>query len=117
MGLTTQWLLLTLIVQFMGNIIYPHKHENGYITRFMKKLVRAPRETFSLFRLAQMLFFLFNERVIYSTPYHLSYYIPVIILYLDDIFSEDDDTWKRRFRTAKNKIKWKMKLPQTQPQS
>ena len=40
------------------------------------------------------------------------YWIPFSALYVDDLVSTiDKDKWKKRWSSAKNKIKWKMVLP------
>lgn len=42
----------------------------------------------------------------------LLFWGPVILVVLDDYFFGDDDAWKRRWEGVKNKIKWKMDLPE-----
>jgi len=42
----------------------------------------------------------------------LVYWLPFVALYADDLLSTiDKDKWKKRWSSAKNKIKWKMTLP------
>lgn len=36
----------------------------------------------------------------------------MILLYLDDRFTGDDDRWKKFKESVRNRVKWKMKLPQ-----
>lgn len=34
----------------------------------------------------------------------------IAVLYIDDLITGDTDKWKRLWKAAKNKIKWKMKI-------
>lgn len=102
-------------------VLHPDKLEQGKITRVMKKLVKFPIDfylaTFGVFRIAQMIAFYFVDEYIWHSPHESADFIFIIVLYLDDIYFNDDDKWKKRWQTLKNKIKWKMTLPQAQHES
>lgn len=46
------------------------------------------------------------------TVAELFYYLMVTLLFLDDYVTGGDDDWRKRWQEVRNKVKWKMELPQ-----
>ena len=48
----------------------------------------------------------------YTLLSSLAFWLLQAGLYLDDLLTgDDDDRWRRRWESLKNKVKWKMRLP------
>lgn len=113
------WLVLSLMVQIMCPMLNPRGHQRG-------KILTAPlRKTFpKLFdhffcRLFQIfiLFGVYTVMKIVGLPEAVAgpiYFILLILLYLDDYFTNDDNH-KKWWAEVRNKIKWKMELPAPVP--
>lgn len=115
MPITTSLLCLGMFVQiFVGAIHqFGRKSGKGKLTRLYAKLVRKsywPPTAFRTFW--QLLPMLTVELSLIWLPEQTfryiagTYWIIVIVLYMDDYFFGDDDQWKRRWEATKNKIKW-----------
>lgn len=107
------WFLVALFVQMGTCLLRPQRVGTGkFLSRPFHKLSLFKSKnpiTLGLLRVAQLLAW-------YGVTYRFSdpvYFSGMILLYLDDYFT-DDDTHKRIKSWIKNNIKWKMELPQTQ---
>jgi hypothetical protein len=86
----------------------------GILWRPFRKVVRVRTGT-RLFELTTIL-----VRILLSLP--LTFWsekasvLAVSILYIDDYLAgKDGDNWRKRWKTAKNKIKWRMKIVVPKP--
>lgn len=105
MSVETQWFLFTVGLQvFVG--ILRDKCGYGYITRFLMRLTHVRFIFRTFFRLIQItIFYAISDLV--HTPHNIIYWLPVAVLYIDDLFYRDNNWWKKRKEWVKNKIKWK----------
>jgi hypothetical protein len=109
MRVETQWMIFVLAVQFASTVIKDNIGK-GYITKIMMKVIKCPFELRAFFRILQLLVFYFLASAV-KTPHDILYWLPAAILYIDDLFYQDGDWWKKKFEWVKNKIKWKQYKP------
>lgn len=117
MSTTTVWMIFTLMVQLGAQLMNPRGFQRGKLFT-MPLREKMPRMfNHALCRLAQIFLILipiemFLSFFIGNLALYL-YFSMVIALSLDDYLTNDDN-FKKWWMTARNKIKWKMKLPNLQ---
>lgn len=104
---------VTLFIVLYPQIIKPHTWGKGkYLTMPLRRWFPKLFDHYFC-RTIQVLIALGLDIGLYPIWHSIEYlyYIAMAAWAIDDWFS-DDDTWKRFKDWARNKIKWKMKLPQ-----
>lgn len=119
------WFMLWILVR----IVKPtRKDQKGYTWRLLKKLspwslikVDNSDALGSIFRrtfrwLIMYIFVALLTALVFDGHMEeITRYMILILIELDDYVNGDDDDRKRRWDWVKNKIKWKMELPQPVP--
>lgn len=111
------WELLSLgfFVQLFVGVFHQwgRKAGKGKLTRLHAKLLRKSHMHPPYFRFSwQLVPMLAVELSLIWMPEHQlnyvvqTYWIVVIVLYMDDYLFGDDDQWKRRWEATKNKVRW-----------
>jgi len=120
MSTDTMWLILSVIVQVVVPILNPRGAMRGkFFTRPLRKwFPRVFNNGFCRLFQITIIFVVFETlRHGFGVPEHIAgplYFLMVIILYLDDYFTDHDD-YKKFGDAVRNKIKWKMKLTAPAP--
>lgn len=110
------WMIITVCIQIGAQIIKPRTYGRGkYLTMPLRK--KWPRMFNHIFCRTVQVFMLLGVYVVISSFWSPFFYIYCLILIawsVDDYFTDDEN--KRKFKEfVRNKIKWKMKLPQLVP--
>ena len=103
-------------------LFHPNRFGRGKIlTRPLIRLLRLPENDYLVrnFVRASQVFVLLIWLSVMVFTHAMSrdkrmfiYFTLVTALYLDDYLTGDDDKWKKFKDAVRNKIKWKMELPQ-----
>lgn len=102
------WFAIGLGIQLGLPLVKPRNLARGYITRWMMRLTHTPSEFRYFYRILQLFMLLSLEIATLLHP--VGYWVIVVVLYGDDWLFGDDE-FKKKLKEAKNKIKWKMKVP------
>ena len=111
------WDLLFLIVFFFLQLSRPKNFCRGRVSRLLSKhfLPRAfwrPEMPLYFSRLFLCLLVSLPVRMASTLVGHALFWLLTIGLLLDDYYFGDDDHWQRFKELVRNKVKWKMQLPQ-----
>jgi hypothetical protein len=111
------WMIFTLFVQVLCPMLNPKGHQRGKIlTMPLRKRVKFFDSEWCR---TKQIFVLIVINIPVSLFVHFStyiYFFIIIALFLDDYFTNDDDM-KKWWMEVRNKIKWKMELPQPATES
>jgi hypothetical protein len=105
------WAITTALAQNIAIVCWPTRYTNGLASKLWRRIIRWPRTPFWL-RVAQITVVFAIAKPL---PGHLGvavYYGGVLVLVLDDFLFGDDQDWRKRWEGVRNRIRWRMKLPQ-----
>ena len=110
-----------LIMLFWAFIVYPQRYNKGYIARFQRRATKAvagpPIATwkwlltdliaFIVIMLSLAMLLYFSLQLLVRFKYDGGFiFIAYMIRIVDDVLNGEDDIWKKRYKTLKNKVKW-----------
>jgi TctA family transporter len=109
------WMLLAIGSEIVVKRVYPKRFMKGIISRFITR--RLGR--FGILKVEGVLIITLyvSCRVSGSDLPFILFPLFIIARILDDYINGDDDERKRRRMWLRNKLKWKMKLPELAPAS
>lgn len=112
------WLIFTIMIQLGSQLLNPKGYQRGKLLTLPMRKAMPKMFDHNFCRLTQLWIVLLPLNVFLSFFIgkwsNYVYFILVIALSLDDYLTNDDN-FKKWWMEARNKIKWKMKLPEPAP--
>jgi len=115
------WVILGLAVQWFVMLAFPTRIGKGVLTKLMwswpligsRLPVRVRmKQVFILIGIHWTIQFGITDTKVYGIA---AFWCALIALYVDDYLFGDDEG-RRRWESVRNKVKWRMALPEPQPQ-
>lgn len=114
-------LVIALAVSWPLQWMFPTRYANGKIfSRWLRRKLKWQRANIRMSQIVAVSAIELGAQEAFGIRDHIQFGIfwsVYILLFVDDYLTGDDDQTKRFLNWVKNKIRWKMYLPQTASES